>query len=98
MKRVLPLLILSAFLCFSSTSFAASPTLKKALVVGKAGLWGFAGGFILGLASQAIESNTKNIFKGGSLGLYAGLLAGVYIVATTHALSEDSEGKDTYDD
>lgn len=74
--------------------------------------YGTAGGALLGAASMAFGSDGRSIFKGMSLGLYAGLLFGGFIVVS-HAIrkhqaanpdddyypdTEDSPYEEGYDD
>jgi hypothetical protein len=49
-------------------------------VIGTVALYGTAGGSLLGLATLAFEGGGRNIAKGASLGLYAGLIFGGFIV------------------
>ncbi len=42
------------------------------------GEYGLVGGTFLGLASLSFTKKTRSIFLGSSLGLYAGILAGLY--------------------
>lgn len=100
MKRFVALLLLTAFL-LPSVGRAETPGLniagKRAKVVGKAALYGFGGGLVVGVASQAFKKKEKNIFLFGSLGLYAGIALGIYIVATSRGPTP-YEGPDTYED
>lgn len=77
---------------------AATVTGRKALVVGRAALYGLGGGLVVGLASQVFKKRVKNIFVGGSLGMYAGIITGVYLVATAGSNPKEYEGPDTYED
>jgi hypothetical protein len=104
MKHLLLLAIAVGFILphpYQSRAFAASEGLtatgKRAKVVGKAALYGTGGGLVVGLASQVFKRKTKNIFVFGSLGLYAGIILGIYVVSTS---SEPTpyEGPDTYED
>ena len=70
---------------------------KKTLVVAKAGAYGAIGGLVVGLASQAFKSSTRNIFLFGSLGLYTGIAMGVYAISSARG-GTPYEGPDTYDD
>ncbi|MCO5142058.1 MAG: hypothetical protein M9962_03095 [Oligoflexia bacterium] len=84
-----------------SLATAKSETLttagKRAKVVAKAAVYGFGGGLIVGVASQVFKRKTKNIFMFGSLGMYAGILLGVYVISTSSTPSP-YEGPDTYED
>lgn len=66
-------------------------------IVGKSAMYGAGGGLVVGLASQVFKKKTKNIFLFGSLGMYAGILLGVYIISTSRAPTP-YEGPDTYED
>lgn len=79
-------------------SNAASVLARKSLVVGKAALYGFGAGLVVGLASQVIKKRTKNIFIGGSLGLYAGIATGLYLIWSASEDVKGYEGPDTYDE
>ncbi len=100
MKKCLSLwLVLSFFL--SPLAHAESESLniagKRAKIIGKAALYGAGGGAIVGLASQVFKKKTKNIFVFTSLGLYAGILLGIYVVSTSRGPTP-YEGPDTYED
>ena len=69
--------------------------------------YGTAGGALLGLASMAFGGSTTSVAKGASLGLYAGLLFGTYVLVSHHQRQmgtyEDSaspyqESSDVYGD
>lgn len=70
---------------------------KRAKVVGKAALYGTGGGLIVGLASQVVKKEAKNILVGGSLGLYAGIILGIYVISSSSGPAP-YEGPDTYED
>lgn len=46
--------------------------------------YGTAGGAILGAASTAFGTSTRAIAQGASLGLYAGILFGTYVLVSHH--------------
>jgi len=46
--------------------------------------YGTAGGALLGFASLAFGNSTRAIAKGASLGLYAGILFGAYVLVSHH--------------
>ena len=97
MKQIL-LLSLMLLLVAPQIGEARSVTARKAIVVGKTALYGLAGGFVVGLASQVVNKRTKNIFLGGSLGLYAGIGVGLYIVLSSGRTNPNYEGPDTYEE
>lgn len=46
--------------------------------------YGTAGGALMGAASMAFGGTTRNIAQGASLGLYAGILFGAYVLVSHH--------------
>lgn len=66
-------------------------------MVAKSALYGFGGGLVVGVASQVFHKKAKNIFMFGSLGLYAGILLGIYVISTSSE-PRPYEGPDTYED
>jgi len=100
-KKVFSLILVCSFLGFSQQVFAASESLsvtgKKTAIVAKAAGFGAGGGLIVGLASQVIKKKTKNIFLFGSLGLYTGIIMGLYLVTAPRGATP-YEGPDTYED
>jgi hypothetical protein len=70
---------------------------KRIKIISKSALYGFGGGLVVGLASQVFKKKAKNIFMFGSLGLYAGILLGIYVVTGMEGPTP-YEGPDTYDD
>lgn len=96
--------LLALCLCLPVSAFGAGPAgegtsvnTKRALLVGKSAAYGFGGGLVVGLASQVFKRETKNIFLFGSLGLYAGILLGVYIISSSRG-PMPYDGPDTYED
>ena len=102
MKLPVAVRIFSVFLAIAfllpQAAEARDATVRKGLIVGKAALYGLAGGLVIGLASQVITTRTKNIFIGGSIGMYAGILTGLYLVMTAGSSAKEYEGPDTYED
>ena len=62
-----------------SSIFQLDPRVKA---VGSMALYGSIGGLLLGTASLAFGAKSKSVPQGASLGLYAGLLFGAYVVAS----------------
>ncbi|MBY0517009.1 MAG: hypothetical protein K2P81_08885 [Bacteriovoracaceae bacterium] len=68
--------------------------------------YGAAGGALLGLASMAFGTSSRAIAQGASLGLYAGILFGTYVLVSHHqrrsgsyeSSSPYSDSVDNYDD
>lgn len=80
--------------CFAITSFQANKSHaidRKVLLVFKTAGYGAAAGLLVGAATWTLGLGTgRNLFTGASLGLYAGIGLGVYILMT-------QEEKDRYD-
>ena len=101
-KRYLSLFLIVCFFTTTNRAFAAadnslSKVGKGGIVVAKSAAYGVAGGLVVGLASQVFKKKTKNIFLFGSLGMYAGILLGIYVLSTASG-PRTYEGPDTYDD
>ena len=77
MRKLIIALSVSFTLLFSPSSFAMDPKLK--MMATMAG-YGVVGGALLGTATLAFGAGGRSIAKGASLGLYAGLLFGGYIL------------------
>lgn len=76
---------------FSSPTYAIDPKLK---VVATMSGYGVVGGALLGTASLAFGASGRAIAKGASLGLYAGLLFGAYVI-TSYELKKRGYGNDS---
>lgn len=60
--------------------------------------YGTVGGALLGTASLAFGGKSRAIFQGASLGLYAGLIFGGYIIYTHHSRRSGGNGDGLYPD
>lgn len=69
-----------ASVVFSKPAYAQADTRLKAL--GTMAMYGTVGGALLGTASLAFGTNGRSPAVGASLGLYAGILFGTYVVAS----------------
>lgn len=78
MKKLITATFVCFTLLFSSVSKAAID--PKVKMVGTMAGYGIVGGALLGTASMAFGSGGRSIAKGASLGLYAGILFGSYII------------------
>lgn len=100
-KTLTILLAIALFISSAIPASAANETLnttgKRAKIVAKSALYGFGGGLVIGLASQVVKRQTRNVFVCGSLGLYAGIILGLYVINSTGNKSP-YEGPDTYED
>lgn len=76
MKKIF-LLFLALSISLTNFTYAADSKLK---VVGTMSAYGVVGGALLGTASMAFGSDSRSIAKGASLGLYAGLIFGSYVI------------------
>lgn len=79
MKKIIIASTVCFTLLFSSLSQAAGVDPKLKMVATMAG-YGVVGGALLGTATLAFGSGGRSIAKGASLGLYAGILFGGYII------------------
>ena len=79
MKKIIISTVVCFTLLFSSVSEGATLDPKLKMMATMAG-YGVVGGALLGTATMAFGSNGRAIAKGASLGLYAGLIFGGYII------------------
>ncbi len=85
MRKSIYLIVVVMFLITSvgvKRAHAINPRVK---ILATMATYGTAGGALLGAASMAFKSNGRAVFQGASIGLWAGLLFGSYIVIT-HAV------------
>ncbi len=79
MKKLIISFTLIFSLIFSNSLFAIEPKLK---IIGTMSAYGVVGGALLGSATMAFGASSRAIARGASLGLYAGLLFGTYVIAS----------------
>lgn len=100
----LPLVLVLLMALHPSQAKAELPPKAKAFVMVTA--YGAGGGALLGLASMAFGTSSRAIAMGASLGLYAGILFGTYVLVT-HAQAQSGgynqsspyqDGADDYGD
>lgn len=92
MKKIIISTVVCFTLLFSSVSQAAlDPKLK---MLGTMAGYGVVGGALLGTATMAFGANGRAIAKGASLGLYAGLIFGGYIILN-YEMKKRGYGQDT---
>lgn len=94
MKNLFKIVILVCSLLTVSVRAEMDP---KAKAVGTMALYGTVGGTLLGTASLAFGAKGRSIAIGASLGLYAGLIFGGYVVGT-HALKSKGYFKEKPED
>ena len=96
-KLVLCVIAISTLVIMPANSQAALPPKAKAFLVMCA--YGTVGGALLGFASLAFQNNNRAIAQGASLGLYAGMIFGGYVLASHKKpgeLEEYPPGQDPY--
>ena len=71
---------LAVFLCFFLGGGEVKAQNAKARALGSMALYGTIGGSLLGTATLAFGNSARAIAQGASLGLYAGLIFGSYVV------------------
>jgi hypothetical protein len=74
--------LLSCSILMPSRAQAEIPVKAKAFI-SMAG-YGAAGGALLGLATMAFGTSSRAVSQGASLGLYAGILFGTYVLVSHH--------------
>ena len=82
MKNIILSLSLLTLIFAPLESRAQMDPKAKALLTVSA--YGTAGGALLGVASMAFGTSSRVIARGASLGLYAGLLFGTYVIVSHH--------------
>lgn len=96
MKRFILCFIVLAVLVFpGQKAHALDPKGKAFLVICT---YGTVGGALLGFASMAFGSNSRAIAQGASLGLYAGIAFGTYVITSHGKTADDSGEEDPYAD
>lgn len=83
-KTVSLFLILTIFISFVPPQEARAEIPVKARAFLTIAGYGTAGGALLGLASMAFGKSTRAVAQGASLGLYAGLIFGTYVLVSHH--------------
>lgn len=92
---------LSLFLVLFITLAVVKPQTARAEVPVKAkafltiSAYGAAGGALLGLATMAFGQSSRAVAQGASLGLYAGILFGTYVLVSHHQKSMGSYSDDS---
>ncbi|MBN1113700.1 MAG: hypothetical protein JXA66_00015 [Oligoflexia bacterium] len=100
MKKAVAILIVVTFALYPSGTYAS-----KMKEIGYTAAYGVLAGTIVGVASLAFSSNPgshlRNIAVGASLGLYAGILLGVYLaygVKLEPEVEKIDEDEEDYED
>lgn len=79
MKKIILLLLISFTLITPNKAQALDPKAKAFLVMTS---YGTVGGALLGFASLAFGGKSRAIAQGASLGLYAGIIFGAYVISS----------------
>jgi len=89
-------IMLMGFLAAPRAQAQMDPRVKALATVAA---YGTVGGALLGAASMAFWSNGRAVFQGASLGLYAGIIFGSYIILTYESRkNRGKDGEDYYPD
>lgn len=88
MKKIF-IVLLTLVLVMPLSVQAEIPPKAKAFMVVSA--YGTVGGALLGFATMAYGTNSRAIAQGASLGLYAGLIFGAYVLASHKTAEEPVE-------
>jgi hypothetical protein len=95
-KFVFSLIIIIAFITPNNKAQAMDPKGKAFMIICT---YGTVGGALLGFASMAFGSNSRAIAQGASLGLYAGIGFGAYVISShRRSLNPEEEAEDPYND
>lgn len=78
-KLLISLALVLTFILPTSKAHALDPKSKAFLVMCA---YGTVGGSLLGFASMAFGTNSRAIAQGASLGLYAGIIFGGYVISS----------------
>lgn len=89
--KLIKTLIVLAFSLASISSWSMDPKLK---IVAESAGYGVVSGTLLGAATLAFGGGGRNIAKGASIGLYAGLVFGAYVI-TSYEMKKRGWGQET---
>jgi len=93
MKKLILVLFIIGTLINPSKSYALDP---KAKAFGVMCGYGTVGGALLGFASMAFGANSRAIAQGASLGLYAGIIFGAYVLTSYNNPNSPDNYNDPY--
>ncbi|MDC0255396.1 hypothetical protein OAK75_10855 [Bacteriovoracales bacterium] len=93
LKKIGVAVLLVCFFSCSSSLHAQARSGAKAKALGSMAMYGTIGGALLGTASLAFGTTARAIAQGASLGLYAGLIFGSYVVLS-HRFQRDWDDYD----
>jgi hypothetical protein len=87
-KFLLSLTLIITLMLPSSNVYAMNAKTKAFLVMCT---YGTVGGALLGFASMAFGTNSRAIAQGASLGLYAGIIFGSYVITSHRSAGQQDE-------
>lgn len=102
MKKILSslLLFIALFVAFTPVQEAKAQVDPRLKALGMMAAYGAVGGFLLGSASLAFDTPGRSPFIGASLGLYAGIFFGSYVVIShavkKHQIENPGSGNEDY--
>jgi len=94
-KLLISLFILIALITPQHKAQALDPKAKAFMIISA---YGTVGGALLGFASLAFGANSRAIAQGASLGLYAGIGFGAYVISSHGRPSSGYEDEGGYND
>jgi hypothetical protein len=95
MKKIIISLFLVCSISLNQTAQAAD---SKLVVLTTMAGYGVVGGALLGTATMAFGTSGRAIAKGASLGLYAGLIFGGYVILSYELKKRGFNGENSRDD
>ena len=93
-KLLISLALLFCFITPTQKAHALDPKAKAFMVMTA---YGTVGGALLGFATLAFGSNSRAIAQGASLGLYAGIAFGAYVIHSHQSSLNPEPYEDPYD-
>jgi hypothetical protein len=99
MKRSILFFLFGIFLIGLPLQKVQAQVDPRGKMVGMMALYGTVGGTLLGTASLAFGTEGRSVAKGASIGLYAGLLFGAFVVTSHHMKQqalENPEAQENY--
>jgi hypothetical protein len=93
-KLLISLALLFSLITPTQSAHALDPKTKAFMVMTT---YGTVGGALLGFATLAFGSNSRAIAQGASLGLYAGIIFGAYVINSHNSGPSTEEYQEPYD-
>jgi len=92
-KLLISLVLLFSLITPTKSAHALDPKAKAFMIMTA---YGTVGGALLGFATLAFGSNSRAIAQGASLGLYAGIIFGAYVI-NSHNNASNPEYQEPFD-